>query len=123
MFNGLAHFGSRGLGDDARTGDAVRYGLAAVGIGAALLIAGAVWMSTCAGATADDVACGVPQRTLLALAAPAVLLAAGLRAFVRAYQSSRRSENWRVWQRAALTLMAVTLLALTLALPMLAKTG
>lgn len=106
---------------DAHT--AVRFGFAAAGIGAAFLIAAAAWISTCAGATADGVACGAPERALLALAAPAVLLIADVRAFARAYQASRRGESWRNWQRAALALIALTLLALTLALSMLARTG
>ncbi|MCV7160288.1 hypothetical protein H7J55_22750 [Mycolicibacterium brisbanense] len=99
----------------------MRFGFAAAGAGAALLIAAAAWMSTCAGATAGGLACGAPERSLFALAAPAVLLVAGVRAFARAYQASRRGENWRNWQCAALALMALTLLAFTLALSMLAR--
>jgi hypothetical protein len=57
------------------------------------------------------------------LAAPAVLLVAGVRAFARAYQASRRGESWRNWQCAALALIGLTLLALTLALSMLARMG
>jgi hypothetical protein len=121
MLNDSAHLGHHGVHDDGNPHDAVRFGLAAAGIAAALLIAGAVWMSTCTGATADSVACGAPQRILVTLAAPAVLFFAGLRAFARTYQSWKRHENWRAWQCAALTLMALMLLALTLALPILAR--
>jgi hypothetical protein len=123
MLDDSAHLGHHDVHDDVNPHDAVRFGRAAAGIGAALLIAGAVWMSTCVGATADSAACGVPQRILVTLAGPAVLLFAGLRAFARTYQSWKRHENWRAWQCAALTLMALTLLALTLALPMLAHAG
>ncbi|MEE6166875.1 MULTISPECIES: hypothetical protein [unclassified Mycolicibacterium] len=121
MLNDSAHLAPRDLRDNTDAHAAVRFGLAAAGAGAALLIAAAAWISTCAGATAGGLACGAPERSVLALAAPAVLVVAGMRAFARAYQSSRRGENWRSWQCAALTLMALTLLALTLALSMLAR--
>ena len=123
MLGDWAHFGPHPLHDDATARDGVRFGLTATAGGAAFLIAAAVWMSTCVGATADNAACGMPQRTLLALAGPALLLLAGIRAFARAYQSWKRHENWRVWQCAALALTALALLAVTLALPMVARAG
>ncbi|WP_029370537.1 hypothetical protein [Mycobacterium sp. UM_WWY] len=121
MLNNSTHVGPRVLHRDADAHAAVRFGFAATGAGAALLIAAAAWISTCAGATAGGLACGAPERSLFALAAPAVLLVAGVRAFARAYRASRRGENWRNWQCAALALMALTLLAFTLALSMLAR--
>ncbi|ORA27873.1 hypothetical protein [Mycobacterium aquaticum] len=123
MFHNWAHFGPRDVHGETDARAATRFGFTAAGTGAALLIAAAAWLSTCAGATAGGMACGASERSLLALAAPAVLLVGGIRAFARAYQVSRRGENWRDWQRAALTLMALTLLALTLALSMLARSG
>ena len=51
------------------------------------LVTAALWVSTCNGATADTAACGVPQRTMLAIGAPVILLIGGLRAFVRTYQT------------------------------------
>ena len=70
-------------------------------LGIAFLVTAAVWVSTCSGATADTVACGVPQRTLLAVGAPVILLIGGLRAFFRTYQTWRRHETWWAWQGAA----------------------
>ena len=79
--------------DDANVRDAVRFGLGVAAAGVAFLVVAAVWVSTCDGATADTVACGAPQRTLLAIGAPAILLIGGLRAFVRTYQTWRRAGN------------------------------
>lgn len=121
MFNDPARLGRHDLHGDTDAHGAVRFGLAAAGAGAALLIAAAAWISTCAGATAGGAACGTPQLALLAMAAPGVLVVAGIWASARAYQSWKRNEDWRAWQRAALTLMMLTLLAVTLALPMLAR--
>ena len=58
--------------------------------------------------TADTMACGAPQRALLAVGAPVILLIGGLRAFFRTYQTWRRQETWWAWQGAGwflLTLM------------------
>ena len=89
------------------------------GAGVAFLVVAAVWVSTCDGATADTVACGAPQRTLLALGAPAILMFGGLRAFVRTYQTWRRHETWWAWQGAGWFLMTLMLLVLMMSLPTL----
>ena len=106
--------------DDANVRDAVRFGLVVAVLGVAFLVVAAVWISTCDGATADTVACGAPQRTLLALGAPVILLIGGLRAFVRTYQTWRNHETWWAWQGAGWFLMTLMLLVLTMSLPTLA---
>jgi hypothetical protein len=106
--------------DDASVREAVRFGVGVALAGIAFLVVAAVWVSTCSGATADTAACGVPQRTLLALGAPMILLAGGLRAFVRTYQTWRRQETWWVWQGAGWLLMTLMLLVLTMSMPSLA---
>jgi hypothetical protein len=73
--------------DDVNVRDAVRFGLVVAVLAVAFLATAAVWVSTCDGATVDTAACGVPQRALLALGAPVILLIGGLRAFVRTYQT------------------------------------
>lgn len=77
---------------DARSRDdvfeAVRFSVGVSVAAVVFLVAAAMWIDTCGGSTFDTVACGAPQRTLLALGAPLILLAGGLRAFVRSYQSS-----------------------------------
>ncbi len=67
--------------DDANVRDAVRFGAIIAVVGIAFLITAVVWVSTCSGSTADTVACGAPQRALLAVGAPVILLIGGLRAF------------------------------------------
>jgi hypothetical protein len=106
--------------DDAEVRGAVRFGLL-VAVGAVLfVVVAAVWVSTCHGATADTVACGAPQRTLLALGAPIILLIGGLRAFVRTYQVWRQHGTWWAWQGAGWFLFTLMLLVLTMSLPALA---
>ncbi|MDT5018355.1 MAG: hypothetical protein QOD39_4515 [Mycobacterium sp.] len=106
--------------DDANVRDALRFGVVVVVAAVAFLVTAAVWVSTCNGATADTVACGVPQRTLLAIGAPAILLIGGLRAFVRTYLTWRKQETWWVWQGAGWFLMTLMLLVLTMSMPGLA---
>jgi len=106
--------------DDAHVGDAVRLGLGFAVAGVVFLVVAAVWVSTCDGATADTVACGVPQRTLLAIGAPVILLIGGLLAFVRTYQAWRKEETWWAWQGAGWFLLTLMLLVLTMSMPALA---
>ena len=106
--------------DDANVRDAVRFGLVVAVLAVAFLFIAALWVSTCDGATVDTVACGGPQRTLLALGAPLILMIGGLRAFVRTYQTWRNHETWWAWQGAGWFLMTLMLLVLTMSLPTLA---
>jgi hypothetical protein len=106
--------------DDAGVRDAMRFGAVVAMAGIAFLITAGVWVSTCSGATGDTVACGVPQRTLLAFGAPAILLIGGLRAFFRTYQTWRRRETWWVWQGVGWFLLTMMLLTLTMSMPPLA---
>jgi hypothetical protein len=106
--------------DDANVRQAVRFGLVVAVLGVAFLVVAAVWVGTCDGATADTVACGVPQRALLAVGAPLILLIGGLRAFVRTYQAWRDHETWWAWQGAGWFLLTLMLLVLTMSMPALA---
>jgi len=94
---------------------------AAVALAAVAFLAfAALWVSTCGGSVADTVACGTAQRTLLALGAPAILVAGATWAFVRAYQVWRQGGTWWPWQVAALFLTVCMLVMLTLSLPPIA---
>jgi hypothetical protein len=106
--------------DDAPVREAVRFGVAVMVLGVSFLVVAAAWISTCDGATADTAACGVPQRAILAVGAPAILLLGGLRAFVRTYQTWRNREAWWAWQGAGWLLFTLMLLALTMSMPALA---
>jgi hypothetical protein len=106
--------------DNAHVRDAVRFGLGFAVAGVVFLVVAAVWVSTCDGATADIVACGAPQRTLLAFGAPVILLIGGLRAFFRTYQAWRKEETWWAWQGAGWFLLTLMLLVVTMSMPALA---
>jgi hypothetical protein len=109
---------------DARSRDgileAVRFSVGVAVAAVVFLAVAAVWVSTCGGSTFDTAACGAPQRTLLALGAPLILLAGGLRAFVRTYQLWRQHGISWPWQGAGWFLMAAMLLVLAKSVPLVA---
>src|SRR5689334_9382651 len=105
---------------DANVREAARFCVAVAALGVAFLIVATVWVSTCHGSTFDTAACGTPQRTVLAIGAPAILLLGGLRAFVRTYLAWRKREVWWAWQGAGWFLITLMLLVLTLSVPSVA---
>ncbi|BCI52058.1 hypothetical protein NIIDNTM18_13360 [Mycolicibacterium litorale] len=98
----------------------VRFTTTVALLGGAFLAVAAVWVSTCGGSVADALACGVPQRTVLALGAPIILLAGAVRAFVRAFGSRRRTDTWWAWQGSAWLLIALMVLVAVAGAPPLA---
>jgi hypothetical protein len=106
--------------DEPTVRAAIRFTLGVAVLGVAFLVVAAVWVSTCTGSTADTVACGTPQRTLLALGSPVILFVGGLWAFVRTYQVWRRNGTWWPWQGAGWFLLTLMLVVLTMSLPPLA---
>ena len=106
--------------DDTSVRAAVRLAVVVAALSVGFLVTAALWVSTCNGATADTAACGVPQRTMLAIGAPVILLIGGLRAFVRTYQTWRDHEAWWAWQGAGWFLFTLMLLVLTMSMPALA---
>lgn len=104
---------------DSTTRDAIRFTVLVGVAGIAYLVTAAVWLSTCSGATFDTLACGAPQRALLTLGAPAILLLGALRAFVRTYQAWRRRESFWAWQGAGWILLTLALLVVVLSMPSL----
>jgi hypothetical protein len=100
---------------------AIRFAVLAAVAGLAFVVVAAVWASTCTGAMAiDTVACGAPQRTILAFGAPVILLAAGCRAFVRTYRIWRDYGTWWAWQGAGWFLLMLMLVTLTMGAPIIA---
>lgn len=103
---------SRNLGhDDGEVHAAVRFAALAAVAGVGFQVMAALWVSTCPGGSVDTVACGAPQRTLLAFGGPLILLACGLWAFLRTYRVWRQEGTWWGWHGAGwflLTLMAAT---------------
>lgn len=102
----------RNLGhDDGEVHAAIRFAALAAVAGVGFQVLAALWVSTCPGGSVDTVACGAPQRTLLAFGGPLILLACGLWAFLRTYRVWRNEGTWWGWHGAGwflLTLMAAT---------------
>jgi hypothetical protein len=107
--------------EDSEVHAAIRFAVLAAVAGLAFVVVAAVWASTCTGAMAiDTVACGAPQRTILAFGAPVILLVAGCRAFVRTYRIWRDCGTWWAWQGAGWFLLMLMLLTLTMGAPIIA---
>ncbi|TVS83932.1 hypothetical protein [Mycobacterium helveticum] len=97
--------------EDSEVHAAIRFAALATVAGLGFLVMAALWVSTCPGVSVDTVACGAPQRTMLAFGGPLILLAAGLWAFLRTYRVWRHDGTWWGWHGAGwflLTLTAVT---------------
>jgi uncharacterized membrane protein len=98
--------------DDREVRAAIRFVVVAAILGVGFVILAAAWVSTCSGLSVDTVACGPPERTMLAFGGPLILLAGGLWAFLRTYRVWRDEGTWWGWHGAGwflLTLMVVTL--------------
>jgi hypothetical protein len=116
------HAGGDRLGhEDNEVHAAMRFAILAAVAGLAFVVVAAVWASTCTGAMAiDTAACGAPQRTVLALGAPVILLAAGCWAFLRTYRIWRNHGTWWAWQGAGWFLLMLMLVTLTMGAPPIA---
>ena len=98
--------------EDGEVRAAIRFAVIAAVAGVGFVIMAAAWVSTCGGTSVDTVACGPPERTLLALGGPLILFVAGLWSFLRTYRVWRDEGTWWGWHGAGwflLTLMLVTL--------------
>ncbi|MET0901498.1 MAG: hypothetical protein ABWY45_26585 [Mycobacterium sp.] len=106
---------------DENVGTAFRFagGIAAAGL--MFLVVAALWVSTCTEPLdMDTAACGVPQRTLLGLGAPAILLGGAVWAFIRTYRTWRARGYFWAWQGAGFFLFTVMLVTLAMGFPALA---
>ena len=98
--------------EDGEVRAAIRFALLAAVVGVGFVVMAALWVSTCPGMGVDTVACGAPQRAMLASGGPLILFAGGLWAFLRTYRVWRDEGTWWGWHGAGwflLTLMVVTL--------------
>ncbi|MGB8387182.1 hypothetical protein [Mycobacterium sp.] len=96
--------------EDGEVHAAIRFAVLAAAAAVGFLVMAALWVSTCPGMGVDTVACGLPQRTLLAFGGPLILLAAGLWAFLRTYRVWKARGTWWGWHGAGwflFTLMAL----------------
>lgn len=103
--------------DDKEVRAAIRFALLATGAAVALVVMAALWVSTCAGTSVDTVACGPPERTMLAFGGPLVLLFAGVWAFLRTYRVWRSEGTWWGWHGAGWFLMSLMLMTLSMTVP------
>jgi hypothetical protein len=97
--------------EDREVHAAIRFAVLAAAAGIGFVVMAALWVSTCGGMSVDTAACGPPQRTLLALGGPLILLSGGLYAFFRTYRVWRSEGTWWGWHGAGwflLTLMVVS---------------
>ncbi len=100
--------------DDREVHAAVRFAVSAAVAAVGFLVIAAVWVSTCPGVHVDTVACGVPQRTVLALGGPLIALAAGIWAFVRTYRVWKAGGTWWGWHGAGWFLLTVMALMVSM---------
>jgi uncharacterized membrane protein len=98
--------------EDREVHAAIRFAVLAAAAGIGFLVLAALWVSTCPGTGVDTVACGTPQRTMLALGGPLILFGGGIWAFLRTYRVWKARGTWWGWHGAGwflLTLMVVAL--------------
>lgn len=99
---------------------AVRFAALATVAAIGFLVMAALWVSTCPGTSVDTVACGAPQRTMLAFGAPLILLAGGLWAFLRTYRVWRDEGTWWGWHGAGWFLFTLMVLTVSMGVPPIA---
>lgn len=107
-----------GYGDDG-VRDAVRTGVGFAAAGFLFLVTAAIWISTCSGATVDAMACGAPQRALLALGAPAIFAMGAVWSLTRILRVRREQTAWWAWLGTGSVLIALVVLSVVLSLPSL----
>ena len=100
--------------------EAVRFSAVVAVVAIVFMAVAQVWIGTCGASTYDALACGAPQLTLLTLGAPLILLAGGLRAFLRSYQVWRDEGISWPWQGAGWFLTVAMLLVLAQSVPLVA---
>lgn len=106
--------------EDDEVRAAVRFAVLATAAAVGFIIMAALWVSTCPATGADTVACGAPQRTLLAFGGPLILLAGGLWAFVRTYRVWRSEGTWWGWHGAGWFLFTLMIVAVSMGVPAIA---
>jgi hypothetical protein len=106
--------------EDGEVRAAIRFTMLAAAAGVGFVVTAALWVSTCPGTGVDTVACGAPQRTLLALGGPLILFAAGLWAFLRTYRVWRSEGTWWGWHGAGWFLLTLMIVTVSMSVPAIA---
>lgn len=102
---------------------AVRFGLLATVAAVCFFVVAALWLSTCPKTGVDTAACSTPQRTVLALGAPLILLGGGLWAFLRTYRVWRVEGTWWGWHGTGWFLLTLMIVTLSMGVPAIAGPG
>jgi hypothetical protein len=106
--------------EDGEVRAAIRFTVLATTAAVGFVVVAALWVSTCPKTGLDTVACGAPQRILLAIGGPLILLAAGLWAFVRTYRVWRAEGTWWGWHGAGWFLLTLMIVTLSMGVPAIA---
>ena len=106
--------------EDGEVRAAIRFTLLAAAGAVGFVIMAALWVSTCPGTGVDTVACGAPQRTMLAVGGPVILFAAGLWAFLRTYRVWRSEGTWWGWHGAGWFLLTLMIVTVSMSVPAIA---
>ncbi|MEZ0353893.1 hypothetical protein [Mycobacterium sp. pR1184] len=112
--------GDRLGSEDSEVRAAIRFTVLAAAAGVGFIVMAALWVSTCPGTGVDTAACGAPQRTVLAVGGPLILLAGGLWAFVRTYRVWRAEGTWWGWHGAGWFLLTLMIVAVSMGVPAIA---
>ncbi len=96
--------------EDREVHAAIRFAVMAAAAAVGFLVLAALWVSTCPGTGVDTVACGPPQRTLLAFGGPMIALAGALWAFLRTYRVWKAHGTWWGWHGAGWFLLTLMVL-------------
>jgi hypothetical protein len=106
--------------EDGEVRAAIRFAVLAAAAGVGFIVMAALWVGTCPRSGVDTAACGAPSRTVLASGGPLILFASGLWAFVRTYRVWRIEGTWWGWHGAGWFLLTVTMMAVSLSVPVIA---
>jgi hypothetical protein len=106
--------------EDGEVRAAIRFTAVATTAAAGFIVTAALWVSTCPKTGLDTVACGAPQRILLAFGGPLILLTAGLWAFVRTYRVWRAEGTWWGWHGAGWFLLTLMIVTVSMGVPAIA---
>ncbi|MDA2894673.1 hypothetical protein PDG61_27440 [Mycolicibacterium sp. BiH015] len=99
--------------------DAIRTGLGFAVAGLLFLFVADMWIGTCTGSLAQAAGCGVPQKAMLALGSPALMLIGGVWSLMRAFRVKHGQPAWWAWQGAGWALLVLTVICAVLSLPSL----
>jgi hypothetical protein len=112
--------GDRLGSEDGEVRAAIRFAVLSALAAVGFIVTAALWVSTCPATGVDTAACGAPQRILLAIGGPLILLAAGLWAFVRTYRVWRAEGTWWGWHGAGWFLFTLMIVAVSMSVSAIA---